>query len=72
MKTENLNNKACMSGKRAYIKPYVDIIKMDTSYGMMENRSIAIDPNTPADGDGNAKRFEMDDNMWDDNFDGKR
>lgn len=72
MKTENMNSKTYTSGKRAYIKPYVDIIKMDTSYGMMEDRSIAIDPNTPADGDGNAKRFEMDDNMWDDNFEGKK
>lgn len=72
MKTENMNNNANMSGKRAYIKPYIDIIKMDTSYGVMEDRSIAIDPNTPADGDGNAKRFEMDDNMWDDNFEGKK
>lgn len=72
MKTENMNSKTYTSGKRAYIKPYVDIIKMDTSYGMMENRSIAIDPDTPADGDGNAKRFEMDDNMWDDKFDGKK
>lgn len=67
-----MNSKTYTSGKRAYIKPYVDIIKMDTSYGMMENRSIAIDPDTPADGDGNAKRFEMDDNMWDDKFDGKK
>lgn len=72
MKTENMNSKTYTSGKRAYIKPYIDIIKMDTSYGMMEDRSIAIDPNTPADGGGNAKRFEMDDNMWDDNFEGKK
>ena len=72
MKTENMNSKTYTRGKRAYIKPYVDIIKMDTSYGMMEDRSIAIDPNTTATGDGNAKRFEMDDNMWDDNFEGKK
>lgn len=65
MKTENMNSKTYTSGKRAYIKPYVDIIKM-------EDRSIPIDPNTPATGDGNAKRFEMDDNMWDDNFEGKK
>lgn len=72
MKTENLNNKACMNGKRAYAMPRVNVIKMGTSYGVMDNRSIAIDPNTPADGDGNAKRFEMDDNMWDDKFEGNR
>lgn len=72
MKTESINNNTTTRGKRAYIKPYIDIIKMDTSYGMMEDRSIAIDPNTPATGDGNAKRFEMDDNMWDDNFEGKK
>lgn len=65
MKTENMNSKTYTRGKRAYIKPYVDIIKMDTSYGMMEDRSIAIDPNTPAVGDGNAKPFEMDDDIWD-------
>lgn len=72
MKTENMNSKTYTSGKRAYIKPYVDIIKMDTSYGMMEDRSIPIDPKTPATDGGNAKRFEMDDNMWDDNFEGKK
>lgn len=72
MKTENMNSKTYTSGKRAYIKPYVDIIKMDTSYGMMEDRSIPIDSKTPATGGGNAKRFEMDDNMWDDNFEGKK
>lgn len=72
MKTENMNSKTYTSGKCAYIKPYVDIIKMDTSYGMMEDRSIPIDPNTPATDGGNAKRFEMDDNMWDDNFEGKK
>ena len=72
MKTENMNSKTYTSGKRTYIKPYIDIIKMDTSYGMMEDLSIPEDPNTPATGDGNAKRFEMHDNMWDDNFEGKK
>ena len=67
MKTENIKNNITTRGKRAYIKPYVDIIKMDTSYGMMEDRSIAIDPNTPATGDGNAKQFDMTEDMWDDN-----
>ena len=72
MKTESINNNTTTRGKRAYIKPYIDIIKMDTSYGMMENMTIAIDPKTPATDGGNAKRFEMDDNMWDDNFEGKK
>lgn len=67
MKTENMNSKTYTSGKCAYIKPYIDIIKMDTSYGMMEDRSIPIDSNTPANGDGNAKQFDMSDHMWGDN-----
>lgn len=67
MKTENMNSKTYTSGKRAYIKPYIDIIKMDTSYGMMEDLSIAEDSNTPATGDGNAKQFDMSDDMWGDN-----
>ncbi len=67
MKTENLNNKACMNGKHTYIKPCIDIIIMETNYGVMEDRSIAEDPNTPATGDGNAKRFDMSDDMWGDN-----
>ena len=66
MKTENMNSNTTMGGKRAYIKPYSDIIKLETNYGVMEDKSIAIDPNTPADGDGNAKQFDMSDDMWDD------
>lgn len=33
-----------MGGKRAYIEPHADIIKMETNYGVMEDRSIATDP----------------------------
>ena len=67
MKTENMNNNTNTSGKRAYIKPHAYIIKMETNYGIMEDKSIPIDPNTPAEGDGNAKQFDMSDDMWDDN-----
>lgn len=72
MKTVSINNKARANGKRAYAMPRVNVIKMGASYGVMDNRSIPIDEQTPATGDGNAKRFELEDNMWDDNFDGKR
>lgn len=65
MKTENINNNTTTRGNRAYIKPHAYIIKLETNYGVMEDRSIAIDPNTPAVGDGNAKPFEMDDDIWD-------
>lgn len=64
MKTENMNNKAFTSGNRTYVKPHASIIKMETNYGVMEDRSIAIDHNKPAEGDGNAKPFEMDDDIW--------
>ena len=66
MKTENINSKAPTSGNRAYIKPNADIIRINTNYGMMDTRTIAIDPSTPATGDGNAKQFD-DDDMWGDN-----
>lgn len=65
MKTENINSKAYTSGNRAYIKPNADIIRINTNYGMMDTRTIAIDPSTPATGDGNAKQFD-DDDMWGD------
>ena len=65
MKTENINNNTTTRGNRAYIKPHAYIIKLETNYGVMEDRSMAIDPNTPAVGDGNAKPFEMDDDIWD-------
>ena len=65
MKTENINNNTTTRGNRAYIKPHAYIIKLETNYGVMEDRSIAIAPNTPAVGDGNAKPFEMDDDIWD-------
>lgn len=65
MKTENINNNTTTRGNRAYIKPHAYIIKLETNYGVMEDRSIAIDPNTPAEGGGNAKPFEMDDDIWD-------
>lgn len=65
MKTENINNNTTTRGNRAYIKPHAYIIKLETNYGVMEDRSIAIDPNTPAVGDGNVKPFEMDDDIWD-------
>lgn len=65
MKTENINNNTTTRGNRAYIKPHAYIIKLETNYGVMEDKSIAIDPNTPAIGDGNAKPFEMDDDIWD-------
>ena len=68
MKTENLNNTVCINGKRTYIKPCIDVIKPKTNYGVMkEDRSIAIDKHTPATGDGNAKQFDMSDDMWGDN-----
>ena len=67
MKTENINSKTSTSGSRAYIKPNANIIRMDTKYGVMHDRSIAIDPNTPATGGGNAKQFDDDDDMWGDN-----
>ena len=56
-----------MIDKRLYLKPHTNIIKMETSYGMMENISIPADKNTPATGDGNAKQFDMTDDMWNDN-----
>lgn len=62
-----MNKKIIMTDKRLYLKPHTNIIKMDTSYGVMENRSIPTDPNTPATGDGNAKQFDMTDDMWNDN-----
>lgn len=67
MKTENIKNNIITRGNRPYMKPHAYIIKMDTSYGMMEDLSIAEDPNTPATGDGNAKQFDMTDDMWNDN-----
>ena len=70
MKTENLNNKVRMNRKRTYIKPCIDIIKLETNYGVMDTRSIPIDPNTPATGGGNAKQFDMSDDMWGDNHEG--
>ncbi len=66
MKTENINNNTNMGGKRAYIEPHAYII-METNYGVMEDRSIATAPNTPATGNGNAKQFDMSDDMWGDN-----
>lgn len=62
-----MNKKIIMSDKRLYLKPHTNIIKMETNYGVMEDRSIGIDPNTPATGDGNAKQFDMTDDMWNDN-----
>ncbi len=67
MKIENMNNKKITSGKSAYIKPLTHIIKLETNYGIMEDRSIAIDTNKPAEGGGNAKEFDMSDDMWGDN-----
>lgn len=67
MKTENIKNNITTRGNRPYIKPHAYIIKMETNYGVMEDRSIATDPNTPAIGDGNAKQFDMSDDMWGDN-----
>ncbi len=65
MKTENVNSKTYASANHAYLKPQVCIIKMETNYGVLEKRSIPIDPYTPAEGGGNAKPFEMDDDIWD-------
>lgn len=59
MKTENVNSKTYASANRVYLKPQVGIIKMETNYGVMEGLSIAKDPNTPAEGEGNAKEFDM-------------
>lgn len=70
MKTENLNNNVCINGKCTYIKPCIDIIKLETNYGVMENKSIAIDEHTPATGSGNAKQFDMSEDMWGDNHEG--
>lgn len=65
MRIEKMNNKKSISGKSAYVKPLTHIIKLETNYGVMEDRSIAIDPDRPAIGDGNAKPLEMDDDIWD-------
>lgn len=63
-----MNKKIIMTDKRLYLQPHTNIIKMETNYGVMENRSIGIDPNTPADNNGgNAKQFDMTDDMWNDN-----
>lgn len=62
-----MNKKIIMTDKRLYLQPHTNIIKMDTNYGVMEDRSIGIDPKTPATGDGNAKQFDMTDDMWNDN-----
>ncbi|KGI21741.1 hypothetical protein [Hoylesella timonensis] len=70
MKTENLNNKVRMNRKRTYIKPCIDIIKLETNYGVMEAKSIAIDEHTPATGSGNAKQFDMSEDTWGDNHEG--
>ncbi len=68
MKTENINSKAPTIGKHAYIKPNANIIRINTNYGFMgkDKISIAIDPSTPATGDGNAKQFDDDEDMWGD------
>lgn len=66
MKTENINSKAYTSGSRAYIRPNANIIRIGTNYGVMHTRSIPIDPKHPATGDGNAKQFDDDDDMWGD------
>lgn len=66
MKTESINNNTTTRGNRAYIKPHAYIIKMETNYGIMEDKSIPEDPYTPAEGDGNAKQFDMTDDMWND------
>lgn len=65
-----MNEITNMNGKRAYLTPHVNIITMETNYGVMEDRSIPVDPNAPATGDGNAKRFDMSDDMWDNNREG--
>ncbi len=70
MKTENLNNKVRMNRKRTYIKPCIDIIKLETNYGVMDTWSIPTDPNTPAKGSGNAKQFDMPEDTWGDNHKG--
>ena len=44
MKTENMNNNTTTRGNRAYIKPHAYIIKLETNYGVMEDRSIATAP----------------------------
>lgn len=62
-----MNNQKITSGKCAYVKPLTHIIKLETNYGIMEDRSIAIDLNKPAEGGGNAKEFDMSDDMWGDN-----
>lgn len=62
-----MNKKIIMTDKRLYLQPHTSIIKMETNYGVMEDRSIPVDPKTPADGDGNAKQFDMTDDMWNDN-----
>ena len=64
MKTENMNNNTTTRGNRAYIKPHAYIIKLETNYGVMEDRSIAT---ATGDGNGNAKQFDMSDDMWGDN-----
>lgn len=68
MNIENMNNQKITSGKCAYVKPLTHIIKLETNYGIMEDRSIAIDPNKPAEGGGNAKEFDMSDDMWGDDL----
>ena len=67
MNIGNMNNQKITSGKCAYVKPLTHIIKLETNYGIMEDRSIAIDPHKPAEGGGNAKEFDMSDDMWGDN-----
>ncbi len=66
MKTENIKNNITTHGNRPYIKPHAYIIKMETNYGIMEDKSIPEDPYTPAEGDGNAKQFDMTEDMWND------
>ena len=54
---KNINNTA--GGKRTYLSPRTEIIKMDTNAGMMETRSIPRDGN---DAQGaNGKRWQGDD-----------
>lgn len=68
MKTDNINSKASTIGKHAYIKPNANIIRIGTNYGFMgkDRISIAIDPDHPATGDGNAKQFDDEEDMWGD------
>ncbi len=64
MNTEDKNINNAAGGRRTYLSPRTEIIKMDTNAGMMEKLSIPREPGLN-DYDVYGKQWQDDMEMWD-------